>query len=314
MTAVRNFDIPCPMNTETLQTPADQKQEFGFGEFAKQPPYIEVNRSLLKKVVPFLPDNFWYVDVATGTGMVPKILMEEAVMCSKSGTIFGVDPNQDSLKIARRDIRLKEGIHVEFIEGRGQDLKALLKGKVLDEEVDGASIHDAIHEIPGERDKKDVLKGMAGILKPGGVFSMNSTFIAGAMNRIASLQWGTWRHFVRDLLQLERGDKKEQIEIHTPEEYMSMIRDAGLVIVRSGFTEQEVQLPKKALEAISRYPAFIEGFLKGLKSQKEYSLKQKSDALITALGLALDKLKVDFLPRFWFEVIAQKPPVSIPVS
>lgn len=299
---------------ETLPTSADQNQEFGFGEFAEQSPYVAVNRILLREVILFLPDDFWHVDVATGTGMIPKILTEEATMRSKRGRIFGIDPNQDSLKIARRDTPSQEGFRVEFIDGKGQDIKILLKGKVPNEGVNSVSIHDAIHEIPGEKDKREVLKGMTDILKPGGVFSMNSTFIAGAMNRKASFQWGTWRHFVCEQLRLERGEKKEQIEIHTPEKYISMIRDAGLVIVRSGFTKEEVQLPKQALEAISKYPAFIEGFLKGLKGQEEYSLAKKSDALITALSMALDKLSVDFLPRYWFEVIARKPPVGIPIS
>ena len=58
-----------------------------FEEFSGQPEYVEVNRGLVKQVVLKLPVNFCHVDVATGTGLVPRLIIEEATKENKKGEI-----------------------------------------------------------------------------------------------------------------------------------------------------------------------------------------------------------------------------------
>lgn len=269
-----------------------------FEAFAKQPEYIKVNKDLILMLNLLLPDQFTHVDVATGTGMVPKLLIAESERTEKKGRITGVDPNSTSLEIARKTTQPSKGISVEFIDGLGQNLKSLLQGKIPEEGVDGTSMLDAIHEVPGEETKKQILSSMAGILKPGGVVAINSAFTTYGMEP-KPVGWGRWK--LRAFQNLGRKQDKtiNAIKLHTPEEYEQMLTDSGLKIVHR--EKKVVNLSHEALIAISCYPEFINGVFRDMIDQDSFSLEAKRDALVKALD------GIDFLPRGWWEIIAQKP-------
>jgi ubiquinone/menaquinone biosynthesis C-methylase UbiE len=271
-----------------------------FEDFANQPEYIEVNRGLVRRLFSLLPENFLHVDVATGTGLIPKLLAEEAQKVWNKGQIIGVDPNSISLDIAKRTTHGIGNILVKFIEGKGQDLRTLLDGEIPEEGVDGVSIHDAIHEIPGEDAKRSVIRSMTEILKNGGLFSYNSAFTNIAMTD-SPMDWGKWKMAAFRLLKGTRDKEIEPIKIHTPEEYRKMLQETGLVIVHEA--RNVVNLTRSALEAISRYPEFAEGVFRDMKDTLNVSLGDKSQTLISALG----KLNIISMKRTWHEIIAQKP-------
>lgn len=273
-----------------------------FERFAKTRAYVKANEALIEKWFDRLPNQFSFVDVAGGTGLVTKILKKKAELTKRKGLIIGVDPNRDSLAVAKKTIHSAKEIIIEFVEGLGQNIGTLLKGKIPGEKFDGASIHDAIHEIEGIENKKAVLKAIADILKSGGIFSLNSSFTTESMDHKSLLEWGNWRKKTATLLHLKRNKQEKPIEVHTPDAYVAMVEEAGFVIEKKGLNLREVLLDRKALEAISLYPAFINGFLKGFFVPETLTMREKSNALIQALK----ELKIKSLRRNWFELVARK--------
>lgn len=271
-----------------------------FEAFANQPEYMQVNRQLVEVLVPLLPEVFVHVDVATGTGLGPKLLIDGSQRRGLKGKIIGIDPNNVSLDIARKTTHGAGDILVKFIEGKGQDIKTLLYGEIPKEGVDSVSILDAIHEIPGEDTKRSVIRSMTDILKNGGLFAYNSAFTTIAM-KDSAMDWGKWKMAAFGLFKGTRNRGIEPIKIHTPEEYRQMLEEAGLVIVHEA--RNAVNLSRSALEAISRYPEFVDGVFRDMKDTLNVTLEEKSQKLILALG----ELNITGIKRTWHEIIAQKP-------
>ena len=270
-----------------------------FEPFSKQPEYIKVNRDLIKQLVLGLPVNFCHVDVATGTGLVPRLIIEEATKENKEGEVIGIDPNVTSLNIARRNILGSRGISVKFIEGMGQDLKRLLSGIIPPGGVDGVSILDALHEIREDEDKVEVIRAMASILKPGGLLAFNSAFTTDGISK-DPMSWGKLKLRAMAILGGKRDKQAQGLPIHPPGKYKQMIENAGLEVIHEA--KQIVDLTKEALIAISRYPAFFRGALEDMLGQESIPDIEKSNALIQAVK----KLGVPALPRGWYEIIAEK--------
>ncbi len=289
-----------PAITEPSAVPTIIKDlpPLNFEAFAKQKEYIKVNEELVKKMTVLLPKTFWWVDVATGTGMVPKLLTEEAKRTGRKGIIIGVDPNTTSLEIARKTTKPSEDVSVEFIEGFGKDLKLLLQGKISEGGIDGASILDAIHEIPEEAEKKQVLASMADVLNPGGILAVNSAFTTYGMEP-SPMGWGRWKSKAFKNLGKVQNKNINAIKLHTPDEYRQMLEESRLAVISEA--KKIVNLSHEALVAISHYPEFINGVFRDMIDQDKFSLEEKRDALVKALE------GVPFLPRGWWELIAQKP-------
>ncbi len=278
---------------------AAQSEQFNFNSFAGDRAYRDVNRDLIARALALLPSPFFHVDVASGTGLVPQ---EACALCEeqgKRGTIVGLDPDRFALESARQNTRPGPHCIVEFVQGMGQDMARLLSGKIPAEGVDYASIHDAIHEIPGEEVKRSVLAAMARILKPGGVFTYNSAFTTIAMDE-APMDWGRLKARAFAVLGGKRDRQMPAIKIHTPEQYRQMIVEAGLAVIHEA--RRVVRLPRAAMEAIGRYPAFIEGAFGDMVGTERVSLEEKS----RAIQAAIEALGFSELPRVWHEIMAQK--------
>ena len=286
--------------TPKESNPSVPDNSLNFEKFSEQPEYVEVNRGLINQFVLKLPVNFCHVDVATGTGLVPRLIIEEATKENKKGEVIGVDPNVTSLNIARRNILGPRGISVKFIEGFGQDLKQLLNGIIPPGGVDGVSILDALHEIRKDEDKVEVIGAMADILKPGGLLTFNSAFTTEGI-LIDPMVWGKWKLRAMGILEGKRDRQVQVMPIHSPETYKQMIENAGLKVIHEA--KKIVNLTKETLLAISKYPAFFRGALEDMRGQESVPDIKKSNALIQAL----EELGVSALPRVWYEIIAQKP-------
>ena len=121
-----------------------------FGHFSDIPEYREVNRELVVQLLDRLPNPFVHVDVATGAGLVPQLLVEEATARNYQGTIIGLDRNIDALNLAREATPGTADVRVKFVEGDAREIPRAVEGLVPSEGADSVSIHDAIHEIDGE--------------------------------------------------------------------------------------------------------------------------------------------------------------------
>ena len=276
-----------------------QSELYNFVAFSRDRAYREANRELILRAFSRLPSPFFQVDVASGTGLVAQEVSDLCQQTGKTGTIIGVDLDPFAVDSARESVPSTSYCAVGFIQGRAQDVHRLLHGRIPPEGVDYVSIHDAIHEIEGEKDKRSVFSSIASILKPGGIFTYNSAFTTVAMEGSA-IKWGRMKARAFSMLGAKRDRTVEAIRIHSPEEYKQMIVNAGLVVIYE--TKRVVRLARSALEAIARYPAFVEGAFADMVGAERVSFEKKSQALIDAL----DSLGIAEIPRIWHETMAQK--------
>lgn len=289
------------MANEASANRRGQSRDYNFVAFSRDEAYREANRDLLSRALSCLPSPFFHVDVASGTGLVAQEMSSLAQDKGKRGTIIGIDTDHFAVESARRLAPSTPNCTVEFVEGRAQDMEQLLAGRIPPAGVDYVSIHDAIHEIDGEEDKRSVFRCMARILKPGGLFTYNSAFTTAAMEQSAML-WGRWKARAFSILGGRRNREVRGLKIHTPEEYRRMIVNAGLHVVHEA--KRGVKLSRTALEAIARYPRFIYGVFADFVGEEKVLLEEKSRALIEAL----DSLGITEGQRIWHELVARKPP------
>lgn len=287
------------MTDETAAHSTAQSEAYNFISFAADKAYREANRVLIGKAFTHLPSQFFHVDVASGTGLVPQEVLALCQEQGKCGTVIGIDPDRFALENARQHTRPGSHCTVEFVQGVAQDMARLLAGKIPREGLDYTSIHDAIHEIKEEDDKKGVLAAMARALKPGGIFTYNSAFTTAALEESA-MDWGRLKAKAFAILGGKRDRQIAAIKIHTPEQYKQMIVEAGLAVVYEA--RRVVMLSRAALEAIAQYPAFIEGVFGDMAGREQVSLEEKSRALLAAI----ESLGLPELPRVWHEIMAQK--------
>lgn len=272
-----------------------------FGHFSDIPEYREVNRELVVQLLDRLPNPFVHVDVATGAGLVPQLLVEEATARKYQGTVIALDRNTDALNLARAATPGTADVHVRFVEGDAREIPRAVAGLLPNDGADSVSIHDAIHEIDGEDAQRQVFEGLAKIAKDKAFLSINSSFTSTSMAVGHSMRGhGEWKlHFVR-LTGAKRDRQVETLAYRTPDDYKKMISDAGFKVVHE--EDLVVQLTKSALKAISRYPEFVQGMAKDLTFTHDLSLAELSDAMSSAV----DHIRFDVVPRIWYSVIAQK--------
>lgn len=257
--------------------------------------YIEVNHNLLKRAFPNLPNQFVWVDVASGTGLVSQELAKLCAVHHKLGRVIGVEPDHYAVGRAREETPSSPVCITEFIEGYGQDLKLLVADRMPEKGADGASIHDALHEVESQEEKEAVLNAIASILGPGKIFTFNSAFTSVA-NTLAA---GKWRRDVLVTAGLE-WRTKSQLEVLSPEQYKQMIEKAGIAVVY----EQRITipLPRKFLDGMSIYPRFIKGMFDGVPDEERYSLEEKSEML----KASLERRNIQRIDRIWYEVMGVK--------
>lgn len=280
----------------------EQSEAYNFVEFAQIPEYRNVNKNLIAKALTFLPANtktLIHVDNASGTGLIPQLAADLYREKKLNATIIGIDPDLYALKKAAESMSSITDINFMFIQGYGQNLEKVLRGRIPDEGVDLVSIHDAIHEIPGKDIKHAIFASQAKILKPGGVQTYNSSFTT-VGNGDAALKWGRWKLDAFAYFNEKRDKSVTAMEVCSPEEYKKMITDSGLKIVHED--SKTVILSLEALKAISRYPEYVNGIFRDMENTQKYSLLEKSKALISVL----EDQGVKELPRIWHEIVAQK--------
>ena len=291
-----------PSDHGTEKRRIEQSEAYNFVGFSEIPEYRTVNKELLKTALSFLSPELKqivHVDNATGTGLIPQLAVELYNELRINATIFGIDPDLYALQKAVDFIPEVKGVQILLFQGYGQRLEELLRGYIPEEGVDLVTIHDAIHEIPGHDIKKAIFASQAKILRPGGVQTYNSAFTTIGMGE-AALKYGRLKLGAFSYFKQNRNKNVTAIEWYTPEQYAQMIKDSGLTIIHEEV--KTVMMSRKAIEAISHYPEFINGVFRDMENVENYTLAQKSKAFIAAL----DKENITSLPRLWHQIVAQK--------
>ncbi|MBI2049384.1 class I SAM-dependent methyltransferase [Candidatus Roizmanbacteria bacterium] len=272
-----------------------QTTENNFGPFSEYKPYREENRAQLAIVHNALPNPFFQVDIAAGTGLVSQ---ETANLCNisgKTGTIIGVDPDHYAISKARADTPDTQYCRFIFLEGTVDEVTDKLMGIIPPEGVDVVSMHDAIHEIEGDENKRRIFEFGFRILKPGGKMSINTAFHKRAMGS-QTLKYGKWTLGAYRLA----GERpvNSPLAVLSPEDYKKMIIDAGFEIWYS--KEEEVYLSREALESIAKYPTFTKGVF-------PHATPETIPIYSKHLAESLIKRDIAGLNRTWYRLVGEKP-------
>ncbi|MBI2018749.1 class I SAM-dependent methyltransferase [Candidatus Daviesbacteria bacterium] len=273
-----------------------QDGRMNFTAFSRCLEYRREVAELMLEALPYLPERFTQVDIGAGNGLGTQVTKGMTEVFLRRAAVYGIDPDPYAIAQASKDTPSSERCEIAFIEGFGQDIETLVAGRIPKEGADMVSILDAVHEFPPDA-QFPIIQAGARVLRPGGIFVMNSTFTSIATEENPAA-WG----FPAVKAALKFGGRKAKqpgLLQRPPEEYTQMLRNTGLEVIY--YQVVGVTLPTSAMVAICQYPGFVEGVRKSFVFDNEPTLEQLSEELQIRYG------KSRPLPRKWVRWIGQKP-------
>ena len=267
-------------------------EDYSFNAFARQPFYQEENRRLID-LVGLQPGNR-VIDLACGPGEITRKILEK-VRGADGAWILGVDLSPETLKEARRQFTDVTDVMINFKNSRAEELSS-----IISEPVDAVVFCNAIHLVDN---KPDVLAGIVGALKPGGMFAFNSTFYSGSIVQDTDPFYRRWMMRSLRVLKSQYGlspvkNKVIARQQLTPEEYRALLTEAGFTIKEERVTAIEV--PIEGWLSICSFSDFVEGALPGVQ------VETASDVLRTAIRETFRDMELTFVPRNWLEIVAER--------
>lgn len=272
---------------------------YTFDPFARHQFYHDVNQSLARHAIQRLDGSLprgqavTVVELASGTGAVTELILDELERAGRPGRVIGVEPSSEAIDIARSRLR---GRAVEFKQGEADDLAALAA------DADAAFFCNAIHLIP---DKADVIRKLAAALRPGGLLAINSSFYTGAYAAGSERFYHLWTRRALGWLRTNhpgvrpsRQEKATAMQWIGADDYTALMTECGLRVAER--VEETAQMPLSSWQDIGRYWLFIEGALPGVP------IPLGAEALATAAEQAFDELGITEVPRVWLQLIAEK--------
>ncbi|HZC07939.1 MAG TPA: class I SAM-dependent methyltransferase [Ktedonobacterales bacterium] len=272
---------------------------YTFDPFARHQFYHDVNESLARRAIERLDASLpkgqaaHVVELASGTGAVTELILDELERVGRAGSVTGVEPSTEAIDIARERLA---GRNVEFIQGDAEQVAA------LGAQADAAFFCNAIHLIP---DKTDVIGKLAAALRPGGYLAINSSFYTGAYAPGSERFYHLWTRRALGWLRANhpgvrtsRQEKAQAMQWLSADGYGDLMAECGLRVVER--VEETAQMPLSSWQDIGRYWLFIEGALPGVP------IPIAADALYNAAGEAFEELGLTAVPRVWLQLIAQK--------
>ncbi|MBF6591950.1 MAG: class I SAM-dependent methyltransferase, partial [Ktedonobacterales bacterium] len=98
---------------------------YTFDPFARHPFYTEVNASLVRQALARVDatrpagEAVRVVELASGTGAVTELILDELERLGRPGSVLGVEPSGEAIEIARERLSQRG---VEFIQGDADTL------------------------------------------------------------------------------------------------------------------------------------------------------------------------------------------------
>ena len=287
-----------PGETQPDETPPGADM-YSFDPFAQHPFYARINHSLVQRAIARLdaarPQGkpVRVVDLASGTGAVTQLILDELEQFGRSATVIGIEPATMALEIARERLRDRP---VQFVQGDADQLARVVT------DADAVFLCNALHLIP---DKPDVVRRITSVLAPDGFLACNSTFFAGAQtpeserfaHRWIRRAFGWLRQHHPDLHPTHRGQAAALAWL-SADEYVTLLEAQGLQIVERNL--EQVLMPLSAVQDIGRYRLFIAGALPGIP------IPLGAEALAWAAAEAARELDVTAVPRIWLQLLAQR--------
>lgn len=264
-------------------------EDYSFNAFARQPFYQEENSRLVDLIG--LQTGNRVIDLACGPGEITRKVLDK--VRGDGAWILGVDMSPETLEEARRQFTDVTDAEVSFENSRAEDLS-----NIISEPVDSVVFCNAIHLVDN---KPDVLAGIKGALKPGGLFAFNSTFYSGSIVEGTEPFYRRWMMRSLRLLKSEHGlspvkNKVMARQQLTPEEYKALLTDAGFSIRDERVIPIEV--PIEGWLSICSFSDFVEGALPGVQ------IETASEVLRATIRETFRDMELSFVPRNWLEIVA----------
>jgi ubiquinone/menaquinone biosynthesis C-methylase UbiE len=268
-----------------------------FDPFAKEPAYIHVNEKLIDRVMKNLSGlkSVKLLELAAGTGLPTALMYDRAKKAGVKLASTLLDLDLPALFQAKIEV---DQDNATYIYGSADTLP------FNSASYDAVFFANGLHLLDGDA-KRNALKESYRVLKPGGLFAMNSTFYDGAYPEESKPFYGRWirRSIVeinQRLPQREKSEKVQAMEFLTADDYRGLLTDAGFNIVES--RERRVMLSQAAVRAISSYKDFAMGALHATERDAEVAAK----SLQATVKQTFHDLQMKALPRTWLEIIAVK--------
>lgn len=272
---------------------------YTFDPFAQHKFYHDINQSLVRRAIVRLNDAHpagkpvRVVELASGTGAVTELILDELQRLGRPGTVIGVEPSPEAIEIACARL---ESRGARFVQGEADSLVQVAPG------ADAVFFCNAIHLVP---DKRQVMGKIANAMAPDGFFACNSAFYQGTYTPGSERFYHLWTRRALGWLRKNhpgvrtaRTEKATAMQWLTPDEYAQALEATGLHVVER--VEETAQMPLRAWQDIGRYWLFIEGALPGVP------IPIGAEALEQSAAEAMAELNITEVPRNWLHIIAQR--------
>lgn len=272
---------------------------YTFDPFARHQFYHDVNQSLVRSAIERLHADrpggapVKVVELASGTGAVTELILDELERLGRPGTVTGVEPSSEAIDIARDRLGDRGAT---FIQGDAGTLAETIR------DADAAFFCNAIHLIP---DKQDVIAEIARSLGPRGFFACNSSFYQGAYAPGSERFYHLWTRRALGWLRqnhpeerLSKNGKTTAMQWLSADEYNQLLERNGFRVAMA--QQDEALMPLRSWQDIGRYWLFIEGALPGVP------IPVGADALYHAAAQAFEELELTSVPRVWLQMVAEK--------
>ncbi len=278
---------------------APSSDPYSFDPFAQHPFYAQMNHALVQASLARLDaarshgTSVRIVDLASGTGAVTQLIVDELERLCRPATVLGIEPASEALQVARQRL---QGRNVQFVQGDADQLADIVT------DADVVFLCNALHLMP---DKPDVVRKIASVLTPDGFLACNSTFFTGAQtpeserftHRWIRRAFGWLRQHHPDLHPTHRGTGVALTWL-SADEYVTLLEAHGFQMVERRL--ELAQLPLQAVQDIGRYRLFIVGALPGIP------IPIGAEALTWAAAAAAEELAITQVPRIWLQLLAQR--------
>ena len=205
---------------------------YTFDPFAQHKFYHDVNQSLVHRAISRLDaahpagEPVRVVELASGTGAVTELILDELERLGRPGTVIGVEPSPEAIEIATARL---ESRGATFVQGEADSLVTAAPN------ADAIFFCNAIHLVP---DKRAVMGMVASALAPHGFFACNSSFYQGAYAPGSERFYHLWTRRALGWLRknhpgvrTSRSEKATAMRWLTPDEYAQALEVNGLQIV-----------------------------------------------------------------------------------
>jgi ubiquinone/menaquinone biosynthesis C-methylase UbiE len=268
-----------------------------FEPFARESAYVRVNERLIGRLVRRLRGcrRVRFLDIAAGTGLMTSIAMRQAPAGLEIRPTL-VDLDIPALSQTRAEMDVPGA---EFVIASASALP------FASASFDAAVVGNALHLLDDD-EKSTALTEARRVLRPGGLFALNTTFYGGAYPEVSRPFYPRWTRRALALLRQQIPNRAKSERVQAMEwldtvGYRKLVECHGFQVVE--LRERSVGLSQAAVRAISSYKEFAKGALHATDEDAE----EASRALQVAVQPTFRDLGMKYLRRNWLEIIAARP-------